>query len=380
MTEGRPGPFFRGGELRGLIVFVVLVAVGWPVILNYARPRAAPPEPPPPADPRPLEPDTSLAFRGLVDRTPIGVRDNAAYKALLDRARETPPEKLGKDARRDVLFTNLWERPDLYRGVPIHLEGILKKVVSHEKVNPVFSAKGKLIDAWFVTTESRPLPYVVAVEDVPPGLPAGVELSERIAVDAYFLKVYRYTAGDAGAAAARRCSWAGSAASRPTARRSPPGPPPRPRTPARGAGTSRSSPCSGRWASTWRSAWPSRSAESWARRRDDRAPSPTTARPKRSPPRPSPTGSRTSPTRTATRARVDPRSAARGPPPDRGPPGPVPHGSRTAANQKRLLALFGAPTPVPGPTTTLALRVGNERLRGADGWKTPRFSPILSIR
>lgn len=200
MTEGRPGPFFRGGELRGLIAFVVIVAVGWPVILNYARPKAEPPAPPT-VDPRPLEPDTSLAFRGLIDKTPVSTRDNAAYKALLDRARETPPETLAKDARRDVFYTHLWERPDLYRGVPIHLEGILKKVVPHEKVNPVFSAKGKLIDAWFITPESRPLPYVVAVEDAPPGLPVGIELNERVAVDGYFLKLLRYLGGDTERAA-----------------------------------------------------------------------------------------------------------------------------------------------------------------------------------
>ena len=203
MTEGRPGPFFRGGELRGLIVFVVLVAVGWPVILNYARSRADAPAPPPPVDPRPLEPDTSLAFRGLVDKTPISPRDNAAYKALLDRARETPPAKLARDARRDVFYTHLWDRPDLYRGRAEGppLRGTSVKVIPHEKVNPIFSATGRLIDACIVTPESRPLPYVVAVEDVPPGLPVGINLNEPVSVDGYFLKLYRYQAGDSDRAA-----------------------------------------------------------------------------------------------------------------------------------------------------------------------------------
>ncbi len=201
MSERRPGPFFRGGELRGLVVFVALVAVGWPVILNYARPKADPPAPPPPVDPRPLEPDTSLAFRGLVDRTPMGPRDNSAYKALLDRARETPPDKLARDARRDVFYTHLWERPDLYRGVPVHLEGTLRKVLPHEKVAPVFSPKEKLIEAWFFTPESVRLPYVVMVEDVPKGLPTGDNLNERVVVDGYFLKLLYYEAGDTSRAA-----------------------------------------------------------------------------------------------------------------------------------------------------------------------------------
>lgn len=201
MTERRPGPFFRGGELRGLIVFVVVMAVGWPVILNYARPKAEAPAPPPPADPRPVEPDTSLAFKGLLDKTPMGPRDNAAYKALLDRARETPPDRLARDARRDLFYTYLWERPEHYRGVPIHLEGTLLKVLPHPKVDPVFTPREKLIEVWFVTPESRPLPYVAMIEDVPAGLPTGIDLNERIAVDGYFLKLLRYQAGDAERAA-----------------------------------------------------------------------------------------------------------------------------------------------------------------------------------
>ena len=253
MTEGRPSPFFRGGELRGLIAFVVIMAVGWPVILNYARPKAEPPAPPPPVDPRPLEPDTSLAFQGLADKTPMGPRDNAAYKALLDRAREAPPEKLARDARRDVFYTHLWERPDLYRGVPVHLEGTLRKVLPHGKVDPVFTPKEKLVEAWFVTPESRPLPYVAMIEDVPAGLPIGDNLNERVVVDGYFLKLLYYEAGDTPAP--RPCSWAGSAGSRTTTRRASP-----PRPGARRAGTSRSSPWSRHWPSTSRSGSPSRSA------------------------------------------------------------------------------------------------------------------------
>ena len=40
MTERRrAGPFFRGGELRGLIIFAVLAVLGWVVVINTARPR-----------------------------------------------------------------------------------------------------------------------------------------------------------------------------------------------------------------------------------------------------------------------------------------------------------------------------------------------------
>lgn len=192
----RAGSFFRGGELRGLVVFAVVMAVGWPVILSYSRPRAEPP-PPPVVDPRPIEPDRGMAFDALHDRTAITARDNAAYKILLDRARVTPAADLARQSRRDVLYTQLWERPDLYRGVPIHLEGTLLKALVHEQMNPEFAPKGKAVEAWFVTPESRPFPYAVVVQDPPPGMTVGIDLNERIVVDGYFFRLLGYRAGDA---------------------------------------------------------------------------------------------------------------------------------------------------------------------------------------
>ncbi len=245
MSGRRPASFFRGGELRGLVVFAVLAVVGWVVVINTARPKAAPERPPAVvADPRPLEPDTSLAFQGLLDRTEMGPRDNAAYKELLDRARATPPDKLAKDARRDVFYTHLWERPDLYRGVPVHLEGTLRKVLPHAKVSEAFTPKGRLTEAWFFTPESQRLPYVVMVEDMPPGLPIGNNLGEPVSVDAYFLKLLRYKAGDTDRAAP--CWSAGSSGNHATRAEAFPCPVRAGRT----RGTSRSSSWWWRWWST----------------------------------------------------------------------------------------------------------------------------------
>ena len=203
MSTGRPRPrsFLSGGELRGLVVFVVVMAIGWPVILNYARPKDRAPDPPPAVDPRPLEPDKGIAFDRLLDKSPMAGRDNPAFKILLDRARNTPAADLARQARRDVMYTQLWERPDLYRGVPIHLEGTLRKTLGHEKMNPELVPKGRAIECWFFTRESNQLPYVVMVEDPPPGMVVGTELNERVVVDGYFFRLLGYTAGDHARAA-----------------------------------------------------------------------------------------------------------------------------------------------------------------------------------
>ncbi len=197
MSRGKTPSFLSGGELRGLIVFAVVMAVGWPVILNYARPRDRTPEPPRVIDSRPLEPDKGIAFDRLLDKTLPAGRDNPAYKILLDRARNTSAAELAKQARRDVMYTQLWERPDLYRGVPIHFEGTLRKVIVHQKMNPEMVPGGQLIDAWFYTRESNQLPFVVSVQEPPPGMVAGSDYSERVVVDGYFLRLIGYLAGDA---------------------------------------------------------------------------------------------------------------------------------------------------------------------------------------
>jgi hypothetical protein len=195
MSRGRPSPFFHGSELRGLIVFAVVMAVGWPIILSYARPRSEP-EKPRVVDNRPLDPDTGIAFQGVRDKQPIEFRDNAAYALLLKRARETPAAKLDQDARRDVFYAQLGGRPELYRGVPIHLEGTLLKALFHEKMNTELVPSGRIAELWITTPESRPNPYAVMVEDLPPGLTPGFDLHERVIVDAYFFKLMGYVAGD----------------------------------------------------------------------------------------------------------------------------------------------------------------------------------------
>ncbi len=201
MTAKPPRSFFSGGELRGVIVFAVIMAVGWPVILNYARPKQREPEPPPKLDPRPLQPDKGIEFDRLVDKTPLGARDNAAYKILLERARKTPQSEIAKVARRDVMYTQLWDKPELYRGVPIHLEGTMRKALAHEQVNPELVPGGRVVECWFFTREANQLPLVVMVEDPPPDMVIGSEISERVIIDAYFFRNLRYLAGDAPRAA-----------------------------------------------------------------------------------------------------------------------------------------------------------------------------------
>jgi hypothetical protein len=187
--------FFRGSELPRLLVLVAFLVVGLGVSWQFARRRPAPAQPPVVVEdhPKPVVPDRSVAFESVTDRTPMTLRDNAAYALLLERARARTPAELAGESRRDILLTHLWERPNHYRGVPIHLDGTAVRVLRYESK---LSRTGWLYEAWIQEPDARRLPYVCVFEDPPKGFPIGPNLAERVVFNGYFLKILKYEAGD----------------------------------------------------------------------------------------------------------------------------------------------------------------------------------------
>jgi len=200
----RPSSFFRGSEFPRLLLLLAIVLAGWPMILLFARggddPRPALAPPPAAAGLKPVVSDAGIEFGAIVDKAPMRLREDAAYSILLRRARETPAGALAAESRRDLFWTHLWERPANYRGVPIHLEGTARRVLSYE-VNPELAPGGRVYEAWVYSDENRMDPYVLVFEEPPPGLVIGAELFVRITFDGYFFKLLRYRAGDAHRAA-----------------------------------------------------------------------------------------------------------------------------------------------------------------------------------
>jgi len=209
----RTAGIFRGAELSRLVVLAVIMIAGWLYVWSYLQARTEPVDPPPAAGlpPSPIVSDPSPEFAGLRDKTPLSFRDTAAYATLLARARGFDADALAAQARRDLLFTHLWERPERYRGVPVHLLGTARRVLSYEsKLSPT----GRLHEAWIFTPESQNHPYVCIFEDVPKGFPAGADVSERVVFNGYFLKLMSYQAGDVPRAApllVGRLGWSPSA-------------------------------------------------------------------------------------------------------------------------------------------------------------------------
>jgi hypothetical protein len=191
----RRASFFRGSELSRLVILSAIMVVGWAAVWIYAQQPQDAPEPPLTAGERlePVTADRSPEFETVTDRTPMSFRDNAAYVLLLGRARARTPAALAAESRRDIVLTHLWERPELYRGVPVHLLGTALRVLRYESK---LSQSGWLYEAWIITPESSRVPYVCVFEDAPNALPIGTNISERVVFNGYFLKVMKYDAAD----------------------------------------------------------------------------------------------------------------------------------------------------------------------------------------
>jgi hypothetical protein len=191
----RPNRFFRGSELPALLIMAVLMVAGWALFWHFTQnmPEDAEPELKASGTPEPVVPDQSTEFESVTDRSPMGFRDNAAYAMLLERARGHSADELAAVARRDLVLAHLWQNPQLYRGIPVHLFGTAHRVLRYpSKLTP----SGWLYEAWIITPETNRLPYVCIFEDAPEGFPIGANVSERVVFNGYFLKVMKYQAAD----------------------------------------------------------------------------------------------------------------------------------------------------------------------------------------
>lgn len=131
------------------------------------------------------------------DREPDRSEERAAIWQILCVAATTPPAKLAAEARRDVFFRNLWGDPDYYRGKPIHVKGVLRRLTmdeGKEEKNPY--GIRKFYSAWIFPEDQHLNPMLVLLTQLPPGLECSISLNENVSVDAYFFKVFRYKAED----------------------------------------------------------------------------------------------------------------------------------------------------------------------------------------
>lgn len=132
-------------------------------------------------------------FQALADRQPLDVAEMPSYWRLMRWIRTLPFDDAAQRARRDVLFTHLWDAPSRHRGELIFLKLHLMRAIAHEaETSPNSAGVERVYEAWGTTSESGVHLYCVVFPEVPPGLKLGDDIREEADFVGYFLKQLPY--------------------------------------------------------------------------------------------------------------------------------------------------------------------------------------------
>lgn len=143
------------------------------------------------------------AFQAIEDyRLAITPTEMPAYERVVQWAINQPYQQLAQRSRRDVKLARLMNAPDEYRGKLVGVTLNVKRVEPWDlKIYADDSPRGpdakpekvlKLYEAWGTTWEGKAWPYLVILVDVPPEMPIGDGIEEKVSFAGYFFKIQKY--------------------------------------------------------------------------------------------------------------------------------------------------------------------------------------------
>lgn len=172
-----------------------------PALYTWLSTQAQSEEGPLHPDDEPLKLD--LSGFAIEDRAPIRTFQENKYEAngyclALITANNTSLERFAKNGRRDLTFAHLYEEPQKYRGVVVHVEGRIKRI---RRFDPPETARRNgvkdLYEGWIFDLKiSGANPVCIVFTELPAEFKVGEELKGEVAFDGFFFKRYRYKAGD----------------------------------------------------------------------------------------------------------------------------------------------------------------------------------------
>jgi biopolymer transport protein ExbD len=135
----------------------------------------------------------SIEFKSVKDKVPLGLRDTAAFVSSLEQAREMRPNDHSQDGRSEFVLQEIPEHSDRYRGVPLVVRGIARRLYSSQ--SPL-AAGNRLFEVWITTPGKRANPIACIIEELPRSFPDRPVISEPVVVRGFFLKLMAYKVGD----------------------------------------------------------------------------------------------------------------------------------------------------------------------------------------
>ncbi|MEK6260210.1 MAG: hypothetical protein AABP62_16450 [Planctomycetota bacterium] len=141
------------------------------------------------------ERDVYFRMLQMAQETPLSRQEEFAADFREERRLASPRYAKRKPSEFQP-FVDLFQNPDEYRGRPVSLHGVLRKLT---KFDPGQNTLGieEAYEGWLYTDDAQSNPTVVVFTGKPQNLPVGGDLAEEIRVTGYFLKLYGYEAQEA---------------------------------------------------------------------------------------------------------------------------------------------------------------------------------------
>ncbi|HVX10181.1 MAG TPA: hypothetical protein VHC22_03165 [Pirellulales bacterium] len=131
-------------------------------------------------------------FEAVSDKAALAAEEMPSYWRLLRWACSQSFADMQARARRNVLYTQLWERPDKYRGELITMRLHVVRTLVHEAPRNSAGVQ-QVCEVWGWTDESQSFPYVTVLVERPPALKLGAKVEQDGTFVGYFLKTMAYT-------------------------------------------------------------------------------------------------------------------------------------------------------------------------------------------
>lgn len=132
-------------------------------------------------------------LQAVTDKAALVESEMPAYWRLMRWALAEPLAALEKRALNKVIFTQLYEDPDRYRGRLVRLRLHIIRILDYEAPQNGAGVKNAY-EIWAWTDDSLSYPYVVVVPEIPPWFKTGDKIREEAVFVGYFLKTMKYDA------------------------------------------------------------------------------------------------------------------------------------------------------------------------------------------
>jgi len=132
-------------------------------------------------------------FQVVTDRSlKFDAVESGVYYRVLNWVLNQTEEQMHQRARKDIVYTQLMQWPQRYRGQLLELDLNVMRVL---EVEPTDVYHDKLYEIWGYSNESRTRLYGVNVPELPEGFPLGPDVRARVRFVGYFFKLQGYESG-----------------------------------------------------------------------------------------------------------------------------------------------------------------------------------------